>query len=34
MTAYHPQADGQSEQTNQTAEIMIQYITQINPEAD
>ena len=34
MTAYHPQADRQSEQINQTAEIMIQHITQTNPEAD
>lgn len=33
-TAYHPQADGQSERTNQTAKIMIQHITQTDLEAD
>lgn len=30
-TAYHPQADGQSERTNQTVEIMIRHISQADP---
>ena len=33
-TAYHPQADGQSERTNQTVEIMIQHISQADPSVE
>ena len=33
-TAYHPQADGQSEWTNQTVELMVQYISQEDATID
>ena len=33
-TAYHPQADGQSEQTNQTVELMVQHISQEDATID
>ena len=33
-TAYHPQADGQSERTNQTAEIMIRHWAAVHPGGD
>jgi transposase InsO family protein len=33
-TAYHPQSDGQSERTNQTAEIALRYDLELNPDTD
>jgi hypothetical protein len=33
-TAYHPQADGQSEKTNETAEIMLRYMFSMYPDTD
>lgn len=33
-TAYHPQADGQSERTNQTVEIAIRYFVTTNPDRE